>query len=185
MSEQLNTNTRILRTTPEGFTVTSGAVCGSCGVRDLCKPTSSPSVCAVFSPLFVFRSPLIGFGNKAGDAFNTFRLGRNTHDRFKDKLGTIATLYEKRRGRTLGYARIVDVKVGVMEDMIAAHANTNHLSIGRGHHTPAAAMPFLRQVLNKNYHKMFKTADRTDLFSVIFMERCAAPGFNSAETVAA
>lgn len=186
--DQLNTNTRLLKVGPGGFSVSSGVLCNSCGVRSLCRSPHkasggalSPLSCADFSPLFVFRSPLIGFDG----FFNTFRLGRGNFDRFHQKIGTIATLYEKRRGRILGYAKVVGAVVAPMEIALALHAHTNHLCIGKGI-SKGEAPDWLREVLLKNYKTMFKTADRTDPFSIIFMTRCAEPakGFNSVATCA-
>jgi hypothetical protein len=173
MNEPLNTNTRIILAVPEGFRVRSGIICNSCGARELCKPKVAPPVCNMFSPPFAFRSPLIGFD----DFFNTFRLGSSMYERFKDKVGTVSTLYDKRKSRVIGYARITGVASGTFDSMCKKFAHTNHLAIGRK--TPKMEAPaYLKGVLLKNYHTMFKVEDRdTQPFSVIFMERCEEPKF--------
>lgn len=129
-------------------------------------------VCGDFSPLIVFAPPLVGFDGW----FNTFRLGASNYKRFKDKIGTVVTLYDKRRkGTILGYARITGVATGGFEALLERYAHTNHQSIAYGK-TRDDAADFLRPVLTRAYKSFAKTPDpKTEPYSVIFMVRCNPP----------
>lgn len=171
----LNSNSRILRTHEDGFFTASGRTCDSCGLRPTCPLAATGEavkVCGSFSPLIVFAPPLVGFDGW----FNTFRIGKSNYNRYKDKIGTVVTLYDKRRqGTVLGHARITGVATGGFEDLLTRYAHTNHQSIAFGK-TKDDAPDFLRNVLTRAYKSFFKTEDpKTEPFSVIFAVRCAAP----------
>jgi hypothetical protein len=129
-------------------------------------------VCDRFSPLMVFAPPLVGFEGW----FNTFRLGASNYRRYQNKIGTVMTLYDKRRqGTILGYARVTGVATGGFEDLLQRYAHTNHQSIAFGK-TKEDAADFLRPVLTRAYKSFMKTSDpATEPFSVIFSVRCARP----------
>lgn len=176
-ASNLNPNTRILRTTEDGFFTASGRTCDSCGLRSACAipaRTEVPAkmVCDKFSPLLVFAPPLVGFDGW----FNTFRLGRSMFERYKDKVGTVMTLYDKRKaGTILGYARITGVATGGFEQLLQRYAHSNHQSIHYDKGEDEAA-DFLRPVLTRAYKAFAKTDDpATEPYSVIFLARTSRP----------
>lgn len=175
----LNSNTRTLRVSEDGFFTASGRTCDSCGLRSACAIPNRPGaiipekmVCDRFSPLIVFAPPLVGFEG----FFNTFRLGASNYKRYKDKIGTVVTLYDKRKaGVILGYARITGVATGGFEELLQRYAHTNHQSIAFGK-TKEDAADFLRPVLTRAYKSFAKTDDpATEPYSVIFAVRCSRP----------
>ena len=175
-ASNLNHNTRILRTHEDGFFTATGRTCDSCGLRSKCAiplgDVGPKMVCGSFSPLLVFAPPLIGFDGW----FNTFRLGASNYNRFKDKVGTTVTLYDKRKaGKVLGFARITGVATGGFEELLQRYAHTNHQSIALGL-SKEEAPDYLRGVLTRAYKSFMKTDDpKTEPFSVIFAARCARP----------
>lgn len=166
MHPEPNLNTRSLRSGPEGFFLPSGSLCQACGAFEKCLPKDQSQPCSTFSPIFTFRSPLVGFD----DWFNTFRLGRNWYHRLHDKVGTSIALVDKRKSKLIGYAQLTGVAVGPRALMVERYAWSNHLSIGKKIGR-ADAPDWLNAILEKNYRTMFKSADHNDPFTVLFMQR--------------
>lgn len=153
------TDTRFLKRDEQGFYYVGGSKspCNLCAIADAC-PIEGVMKCSRMVPAFGFVSD-VGLD----DVSNTIRIG--TAWAYRLQIGQYVALHSPKEG-VFGYARVIHVATGNIDQMLKDHAHANHTMFD----TPVEEAPQqLGRWLSQNYGP--RIVNETTTLTAIYIVR--------------
>lgn len=150
-----------------------GSLCDFCSIHDECEVRpgdenpSKVQTCTGFVPAFTFVPPLIGLEGR----FSTFRASSIWYDRARIIYRTHkrVALYNAETKERIGFAKLVGAFHGKFKHLMAEHAWSNHLCIGKSIPIDDAPTWLPRQIRNLAGSRYVKSPEQ--VCTVIYLER--------------